>query len=58
MRHFVARLPSGASVSLPEDPRQHVFAATGEVSLAGLGSPALAGMILAELRAAGAARAS
>lgn len=35
-RLLVARLSAGASVSLPEDPRQHVFAATGAVSLAGL----------------------
>ena len=35
-RLLVARLPPGASVSLPEDPRQHVFAATGAVLLAGL----------------------
>ncbi|NPC41606.1 pirin family protein [Nocardioides sp. zg-1230] len=35
-RLLVARLSPGASVSLPEDPRQHVFAATGAVSLAGL----------------------
>lgn len=35
-RLLVARLPPGASVALPEDPCQHVFAATGAVSLAGL----------------------
>lgn len=35
-RLLVARLPPGAWVALPEDPRQHVFAATGAVSLAGL----------------------
>jgi hypothetical protein len=35
-RLLVARLSPGTSVSLPEDPRQHVFAATGAVSLAGL----------------------
>jgi redox-sensitive bicupin YhaK (pirin superfamily) len=35
-RLVVARLAPGQSVTLPEDPRQHVFAATGAVSLAGL----------------------
>ena len=32
-RLLVARLSPGATISLPEDPRQHVFAATGSVSL-------------------------
>ncbi|MCW2737884.1 pirin family protein [Nocardioides sp.] len=35
-RLLVARLDPGASVVLPDDPRQHVFAATGAVSLDGL----------------------
>ena len=35
-RLLVARLSPGATISLPEDPRQHVFAATGSVSLADL----------------------
>jgi len=35
-RLLVARLAPGSSVSLPADPRQHVFAATGAASLAGL----------------------
>lgn len=35
-RLFVARLAPGGSVVLPDDPRQHVFAATGAASLAGL----------------------
>jgi redox-sensitive bicupin YhaK (pirin superfamily) len=34
-RLLVARLAPGGSVVLPGDPRQHVFAATGAVSLAG-----------------------
>jgi quercetin 2,3-dioxygenase len=34
-RLLVARLAPGESVTLPQDPRQHVFAATGSVSLAG-----------------------
>ncbi|WP_210503188.1 pirin family protein [Nocardioides xinjiangensis] len=34
-RLLVARLAAGQSVTLPEDPRQHVFAATGSVDLAG-----------------------
>lgn len=34
-RLLVARLAPGQSVALPEDPRQHVFAATGAVSLGG-----------------------
>jgi redox-sensitive bicupin YhaK (pirin superfamily) len=34
-RLLVARLSPGDAVSLPDDPRQHVFAATGSVSLAG-----------------------
>ena len=33
---LVARLDAGSSVTLPDDPRQHVFAATGTVSLGGL----------------------
>jgi redox-sensitive bicupin YhaK (pirin superfamily) len=32
-RLLVARLAPGQAVSLPDDPRQHVFAATGAVSL-------------------------
>ena len=32
----MARLAAGESVALPDDPRQHVFAATGAVSLDGL----------------------
>jgi redox-sensitive bicupin YhaK (pirin superfamily) len=32
-RLLVARLAPGQSVALPDDPRQHVFAATGSVSL-------------------------
>ena len=32
-RLLVARLSPGATISLPDDPRQHVFAATGSVSL-------------------------
>lgn len=32
-RLLVARLAPGDTVALPEDPRQHVFAATGSVSL-------------------------
>lgn len=35
-RLLVARLSPGGSVVLPEDPRQHVFAATGAISLAGV----------------------
>lgn len=35
-RLHVARLTPGESVALPDDPRQHVFAATGAVQLAGL----------------------
>ncbi|HEU4337989.1 MAG TPA: pirin family protein [Nocardioides sp.] len=35
-RLLVARLAPGASVTLPDDPRQHVFAATGAASLAEL----------------------
>ena len=35
-RLLVARLAPGSSASLPDDPRQHVFAATGAVSLAEL----------------------
>jgi hypothetical protein len=35
-RLLVARLAPGASVTLPDDPRQHVFAATGAVSVEGL----------------------
>ncbi len=35
-RLLVARLDPGQSVVLPEDPRQHVFAATGSASLAGV----------------------
>lgn len=35
-RLLVARLAAGSSVTLPDDPRQHVFAATGEASLAEL----------------------
>ena len=36
-RLLVARLAeAGDSVTLPDDPRQHVFAATGAVSLAGI----------------------
>jgi quercetin 2,3-dioxygenase len=35
-RLLVARLAPGESVTLPDDPRQHVFAATGAVSLEGL----------------------
>ena len=35
-RLLVARLAPGSSVSLPADPRQHVFAATGAVSLDGV----------------------
>jgi redox-sensitive bicupin YhaK (pirin superfamily) len=34
-RLLVARLAAGESVALPDDPRQHVFAATGSVALAG-----------------------
>lgn len=33
-RLLVARLDAGQSVTLPDDPRQHVFAATGQVSVA------------------------
>ena len=33
-RLLVARLGAGRSVTLPDDPRQHVFAATGQVSVA------------------------
>ena len=32
----IARLAPGQSVVLPDDPRQHVFAATGAVTLAGV----------------------
>jgi redox-sensitive bicupin YhaK (pirin superfamily) len=35
-RLLVARLAAGESVRLPEDPRQHVFAATGAATLGGL----------------------
>ena len=35
-RLLLARLSPGESVTLPDDPRQHVFAATGAVSLDGL----------------------
>ncbi|RYB93932.1 pirin family protein [Nocardioides oleivorans] len=35
-RLLVARLAPGDAITLPEDPRQHVFAATGAVSLEGL----------------------
>jgi redox-sensitive bicupin YhaK (pirin superfamily) len=35
-RLYVARLAPGQSIVLPEDPRQHVFAATGSIALAGL----------------------
>ena len=35
-RLLIARLAPGGSVVLPDDPRQHVFAATGAASLAGL----------------------
>lgn len=35
-RLLLARLVPGQSVALPEDPRQHVFAATGAVDLDGL----------------------
>lgn len=35
-RLLVARLSPGDSVSLPDDPRQHVFAATGALSVGGL----------------------
>jgi hypothetical protein len=35
-RLLVAGLAPGASVALPDDRRQHVFAATGAASLAGL----------------------
>jgi quercetin 2,3-dioxygenase len=35
-RLLVARLEAGQSVELPEDPRQHVFAATGAASLDGI----------------------
>ena len=35
-RLLVARLAPGASATLPDDPRQHVFAATGAASLGGL----------------------
>ena len=35
-RLLVARLAPGASVTLPDDPRQHVFAATGAISVEGL----------------------
>lgn len=35
-RLHVARLAPGRSVTLPDDPRQHVFAATGAVTLDGL----------------------
>jgi redox-sensitive bicupin YhaK (pirin superfamily) len=35
-RLLVARLSSGQSVALPDDPRQHVFAATGAVDLDGV----------------------
>ena len=34
-RLLVARLTAGQSVALPDGPRQHVFAATGSVALAG-----------------------
>ena len=34
-RLLVARLSSGQAVDLPDDPRQHVFAATGSVTLDG-----------------------
>ncbi|MBC2931997.1 pirin family protein [Nocardioides sp. zg-1228] len=35
-RLLVARLAAGESVALPDDPRQHVFAATGAATLDGL----------------------
>ena len=35
-RLLVARMDPGESVTLPEDPRQHVFAATGAVDLDGV----------------------
>ena len=35
-RLLVARLSPGATISLPDDPRQHVFAATGAVSVGDL----------------------
>ncbi|WP_210649639.1 pirin family protein [Nocardioides sp. SYSU D00065] len=35
-RLLVARLANGQSVTLPQDPRQHVFAATGAAEVAGL----------------------
>lgn len=35
-RLLVARLAAGEAVTLPDDPRQHVFAATGAVELDGL----------------------
>jgi redox-sensitive bicupin YhaK (pirin superfamily) len=35
-RLLVARLDAGQTVTLPEDPRQHVFAATGSVGLEGV----------------------
>ncbi len=34
-RLLVARLAPGQAVHLPDDPRQHVFAATGSVTLDG-----------------------
>lgn len=34
-RLLVARIEAGRSVALPDDPRQHVFAATGAVTLGG-----------------------
>ncbi len=35
-RLLVARLVAGQSIAMPEDPRQHVFAATGAVALGGV----------------------
>ena len=35
-RLLVARLAAGQAVALPDDPRQHVFAATGAVDLGGV----------------------
>ena len=35
-RLLVARMATGQSVALPEDPRQHVFAATGAIDLDGV----------------------
>jgi redox-sensitive bicupin YhaK (pirin superfamily) len=35
-RLLVARLSPGSSVALPDDPRQHIFAATGAVVLGGV----------------------